>query len=178
MKTHTKMEHQSFRATVTSEVREGTFSIMPLDTKSAGYNDMMIVHTQKTEFQFENKTPATVESIREGIEIEVTTNGIMTMSLPPQINPLAIKILQPKFTFEANVLEVTEVIRVAPTETGEMPMGPEVIVRIAETSIINGDGKLVTIKDIKNNDELIIEYNGMMTRSLPPQINATKISIK
>lgn len=52
------------------------------------------------------------------------------------------------------------------------------MVRISkDTSVYNEDGKAIKTTQISTGDEVEVDYNGQVTKSLPPQIIAIKIQI-
>ena len=89
--------------------------------------------------------------------LTVYFNGAMTMSLPPQINA---GYAVPGYSIQGIVTEIAE---------DYLIIGEEL--EAVQVNLAEG----VLPEDVKTGDVIRVIYNGMMTRSLPPQIHATEI---
>lgn len=63
------------------------------------------------------------------------------------------------------------------TEDDENAFGVYLVITSEMTEYIGKDGAKINRSDIHENDVIEVLYNGMVTRSLPPHINAEKIII-
>ena len=119
--------------------------------------------------------------LKVGDNIEVEYDGIMMTSYPGQVFASNITVLdrsgsdtrnsddESAYKFNATVVEMADnSLTVTPDPESEEGKGNEkIIVNFPEDASY----------DIKNGDTIEIEYNGMMTRSIPPQISATNITL-
>lgn len=97
-----------------------------------------------------------------GVEIDVDSltvyfNGAMSMSLPPQIGA---GYVVPGYSLQGTVTEISD--------------GWLIIGEGMEAVQVNVEAELLP-EDMKVGDVIRVLYNGQMTRSLPPQINAGAI---
>ena len=136
------------------------------------------------------------EALEVGDRIEITYNGQVTRSLPPQIAALDINIIEraptaakqmksadisselgdDEFYMIADVIECDERLYVTVTES-EYAYGSYVIIVAPETVIEYADGASAAYADISVGASLYIVYSGQVMLSMPPQTVAHKIVI-
>lgn len=100
----------------------------------------------------------TVEYFKPGMQVEFNTNGIMALSLPPRVSALEFK--------EVNNL-MPLVIKVDKKDIGYLAT------IIDESSMYNNQKVIINGSDdvlLEVGKVYVVAYNGIMTRSIPPQI--------
>ena len=136
------------------------------------------------------------EALEVGDKIEITYNGQVTRSVPPQISALDINIVDRaptaakqmkssgstpeladnEFYMIADVIECSERLYVTVTES-EYAYGNYIIIVAPETVIEYADGASAAYTDISVGASLGIVYSGQVMLSMPPQTVAHKIVI-
>lgn len=171
------------------------------------YNKFLIVTASDGVKYRANVGPATVYA-RDGVEIakdalavgdriDITYNGQVTRSIPPQISALHISIIERapssaakqmkgsdtapelgdgEFYMLADVIECDERLYVSVTES-EYAYGNYIIIVAPETVIEYSDGTAATYESISLGDSLGIVYSGQVMLSMPPQTVAHRIVI-
>ncbi|WP_099191561.1 copper amine oxidase N-terminal domain-containing protein [Tepidibacter mesophilus] len=116
------------------------------------------------------------EDIKELSKITVYHDQKMTRSLPPIAN--AQKIVVANFNIkEGKISQITDVKNGKMFLIGNMNDGINFNIT-DETIIVNEDGKKLTTDDLTKGAEVEVYYGNIMTMSLPPITNATKVVVK
>ena len=68
-------------------------------------------------------------------------------------------------------------IEVTVTEDDESAFGVYLVMTSGRTKYIGKDGAKMSRSDLREKDVIEVEYNGQVTRSIPPHINALKIAV-
>ncbi len=130
-----------------------------------GYNGEMIARwNEETKIEDSLKPLIKPENL-----ITFTTNGIMTMSIPPQVILVSIDAILPGVVFEGTVSEVSDN---AITVDVTYPRTDKLIARIIpETAYAEG-----VSEDIEIGNTVRFETNGIMQPSEPAQINVIRFT--
>ncbi len=161
-----KNEVHKFEANIT-EINENKLTVSLNDNYDEGNSGETLIVIIPTDNNY---------NIKVGDNIEVEYDGIMMSSYPGQIVASNITVLdgsnlnnQTRYKFDATIVEITDnSLTVTPNpESKEGKVNKTIVVNLSKD----------VSYDVKNGDNIEIEYNGMMTRSIPPQISATNITL-
>lgn len=161
-----KNEVHKFEANIT-EINENKLTVSLNDNYDEGNSGETLIVIIPTDNNY---------NIKVGDNIEVEYDGIMMSSYPGQIVSSNITVLdgsnlnnQTRYKFDATIVEITDnSLTVTPNpESKEGKVNKTIVVNLSKD----------VSYDVKNGDNIEIEYNGMMTRSIPPQISATNITL-
>lgn len=118
--------------------------------------------------------------LKEGMKLDIEYDEAMTMSLPPQNSPVKVTVLAEDEPAEVEKVEGNaEITKVEEnTVVVEDEKLGEVVLHIGDdTEIILLDGKKGTVKDLKAEMDVVVEYGAVMATSLPPQNTPEKITV-
>lgn len=118
--------------------------------------------------------------LKEGMKLDIEYSEAMTMSLPPQNSPVKVTVLAENETVEPE--KATGNAKITKMEEGSVVVEDEklgeVVLHIGDdTKIILLDGKEGSVKDLKAEMDIVVEYGAAMTASLPPQNTPVKITV-
>ncbi|WFD09855.1 stalk domain-containing protein [Tepidibacter hydrothermalis] len=118
----------------------------------------------------------TVDALAKGVEVEVYYGNMMTMSLPPitSAKKVVVKSINVK---EGNISQITNVKNGMMFLVGNMNDGINFNIT-DKTSIVDEAGQNLSVDDLAKGTEVEVYYGNMMTASLPPITNATKVVVK
>lgn len=91
------MEDIKYTAHILNISDRGSILVNSEYASETGYHGDMVLHTSMTKLEDIEGNPVDVSYFKEGMWIMFITNGIMTMSLPPQLNPSFIKEIKASF---------------------------------------------------------------------------------
>ena len=111
---------------------------------------------------------ASLEELLPGCVIAVDYNGMMTRSIPAQITAARVSKAEVLETLQGTLVEITEEGLLM--ETGFM--GP-VLVKLGEETVLDG---FASLEELLPGRVIAVDYNGMMTRSIPAQITADRVT--
>lgn len=148
------------------------------------YGEVIVRIGENTEI-VANGESVTADKILAEQTLAVEFGPAITMSIPPQTTATKIEILN--LPVEEEITEAPGVVAVdvkitAIEEDGSLvvedPVQGEVIVRIADETVITKNGETATADELKEGIEISVVYADYMTMSLPPQTAAVSIAIK
>lgn len=145
------------RVKVISRLNENSIMVSAL----TGIKQDIVFHTRETVIKSDDGKTVDAENLAIGNILEATTNGVMTMSLPPQMSPLELIVVDSSEEFTGRVKEVNDGVYLVEW------MEQDALVRPQEDLEVSAEvGDLVCVR-----------FNGIMTRSMPPRINASDFSV-
>lgn len=153
------------------------------------YFGEVLVHVADETKISANGKEAALDIIAKDMLLSIEYNDMMTMSIPPQTTAISIEILNlPVEEDLDNVVNMEDLLEpvasvkvLSVNEEGSITVEDEVrgevIVWIAEETVITKNGETVSADEIKEGASLTIEYSEAMTMSIPPQTTAVSIVI-
>lgn len=102
------------------------------------------------------------------MHVVVETNGIVALSYPPRVFAQHLMKYDALIHFTARVLESTETLLVEDTQASSPYFGQKICVHLTPDQ---------QTQPYEVGSDVRILFNGMMTRSLPPQIQAIECTI-
>ncbi len=151
------------------------------------YGEVIVRIGENTEI-IANGESVTADMIAAEQLLAVEYGPAITMSIPPQTTAATIEILNLPVEEELEEApEASEAVAVdvkitAVEEDGSLvvedPVQGEVIVRIADETVITKNGEAASAEELKEGIEISVVYADYMTMSLPPQTAAVSIAIK
>ncbi len=171
-----------------------TVSVISVEGSDILVNDdyfgEVLVHTSEETKIYANGEAVAFEVIEKDQLLAIEYNDIMTMSIPAQTTAVEIEVLNlpveedsdniadledmPAPTASVKVISVNEEGSI----TVEDEVHGEVIVWIADETVITKNGETVSADEITADMALTIEYSDAMTMSIPPQTTAVSIVIE
>lgn len=145
-------------------------------------NTQLIVNISDDETEILDKdgNKIALEDIKAGDLVEVTHKPIMTMSIPPQTPGVKVQVIDKldapaldSVKAEGGILEVGE----TSITIGENGQATYIFHIDGETQIVDEAGAALSLADLKKGMDADVFYNGVLTRSIPPQGTADKIVV-
>lgn len=139
---------------------------------------------EETEIILADGEKGSVSDIKEGMALMVEYGAAMTMSLPPQNNPVKITVVEEVVVEELKVKgEITDAVvadnfgNIALTVKTENNVNEEMILIVSEeTEVTKGEEKMAA-KDLVKGVKIEATHSMAMTMSIPPQVSAISVNI-
>ena len=141
---------------------------------------------EETEIILADGEKGSVADIKEGMALTVEYGAAMTMSLPPQNNPVKITVKEAEEVVEEELKvkgEITDAVvadsfgNIALTVKTEDNANEEMVLIVSEeTKVTKGDAEM-TAKDLVKGVKIEATHSMAMTMSIPPQVSAISINI-
>lgn len=161
------LESMVYRGKVVSVAEDGSFEVAQLEGFDYG-QPSIIFHVDDNTKMLDNTTEITVDGF-----VEVTFNGILTRSLPPQATAETVTMLMPTaegMIQNGTIQSVEEVngtymVTIVPFTAPNNDMENLVILLVQEDALEH-----LTVEDLKEGTEVSAVTNGIAAMSLPPQM--------
>ena len=139
---------------------------------------------EETEIILADGEKGSVADIKEAMALMVEYGAAMTMSLPPQNNPVKITVVEEVVVEELKVKgEITDAVvadsfgNIALTVKTEDNVNEEMVLIVSEeTEVTKGEEKMAA-KDLVKGVKIEATHSMAMTMSIPPQVSAIKVNI-
>ena len=156
-----------------TQVGENTLSVVDFER-----GEVLLKISEETEITDAQGNKIALSDIDTSMQLEVVYGDTMTMSIPAQINAMKITVKEEL----ANVIKegtVTEIIKDEEGNIVQLILGEnEVALNVAaETAVKDADLNAKTLSDIAVGTQLRARTNGMVTRSIPPQMPTLEIMV-
>ncbi len=139
---------------------------------------------EETEIILADGEKGAVADIKEGMALMVEYGAAMTMSLPPQNNPVKITVVEEIVAEELKVKgEITDAVvadsfgNIALTVKTEDNVNEEMVLIVSEETEVTKGEKKMTAEDLVKGVKIEATHSMAMTMSIPPQVSAIKVSI-
>lgn len=110
------MQEQTYHAKVICVTDEGSVWVQPIPYRKDEYRDTMVLHTSHTKMYDRFGDPVNVQFFRKNQWVKFVTNEIMTLSLPPQLNPMVLLEQMPILEFIATVESIDKKVKLKITD--------------------------------------------------------------
>ncbi len=152
------------------------------------FGDVLVHIAEDTKISANGKEVA-LDIIAKDMLLSIEYNDIMTMSIPPQTTAIEVEVLnliaEEDFDNVVNMEDLLEPVAsvkvLSVNEEGSITVEDEVrgevIVWVAEETVITKGGETASVEDIKEGATITVEYSAAMTMSIPPQTTAVSIVI-
>lgn len=175
-------EKQEGKAVVKSVTEDEEYDYTAVLVEDEKLGEVQLNLGEESEIVLADGTKGTPAEIKEGMNLDIEYGEAMTMSIPPQNNPVKVTVLgedeeQPaeeeKVAGNAVISQIEEnKVTVADDKLGE------VVLNIGEdTKIVLLDGTEGTLSDLAADMDVVVEYGAAMTASLPPQNTPVSITV-
>ncbi len=139
---------------------------------------------EETEIILADGEKGSVADIKEGMALSVEYGAAMTMSLPPQNNPVKITVVEETVVEELKVKgEITDAAiadsfgNIALTIKTEDNANEEMVLIVSEETKVTKGEEEITAKDLVKGVKIEATHSMAMTMSIPPQVSAISVNI-
>ena len=149
------MDELTYHAKVIKVYEDGSILVMPVPFSKVDYRQEMRLLTGATKMydRFGQRVDATY--FRKNQWIKFITNGIMTMSLPPQLNPTILYEHIPMLEFEAEILEMNHHITLKVVDDcGSFVSGNLKLNFFEEPIVFDSEDQILEMKDLSVHDKV------------------------
>lgn len=149
------MEEIIYHAKVKRVNKDGSILVQPVRFSDNDYPDEMLLHLSHTKMYDRFGEKLNVNTLRKNQWVKFITNGIMTMSLPPQLNPSILYEHIPMLEFEAEIKEINEKLTLEVLDDcGSFVEGKLKLSFFDEPIIFDQGQNEVKLRDVKVNDRV------------------------
>lgn len=147
------MKEQTYHARVIEVREDGLVLVDPMPYTSDDYQGTMALHTDLTKMYDRFGEKVDVTYFRKNQWVKFVTDGIMTMSLPPQLNPTVLHEQMPMIQFIADIKSIGQKIEMQVTNNlGSFMDGPYNLSFFDQAIVFDSSKNQLKIEDLKPND--------------------------
>lgn len=149
------MEEMTYHAKVIEVKDDGSLRVSPVPFSEKEYQDEMVLHTSNTKMYDRFGKNVDSSYFKKNQWVKFITNGIMTMSLPPQLNPSILYEHIPMVEFEAKIIDCNDKITVKVTDDcGSFVKGKLKLRFFDEPVIFNQEKEVLSMDDLEVEDKI------------------------
>lgn len=149
------MKEQTYHARVIEVTKEGLVLVEPKPYTLDDYQGTMALHTNQSRMYDRFGDKVDVTYFRKNQWVKFISNGVMTMSLPPQLNPTVLHEQMPMIQFIADIKAVGKEIEMhVSNNLGSFIEGEQSLSFFDQTIIFDSNNKKLNLEDLKPNDSV------------------------
>lgn len=149
------MEEITYHAKVVSVHEDGSMIVSPIPFSKDDYQGEMYLHTRETKIYDRFGDYIDSSYFKKNQWVKFVFNGVMTMSLPPQLNPTILYEHVPLIEFEAKILKLNHQITLQVTNNlGSFVSGVLELSFFDEPIIFNDANTALTTQDLQISDTI------------------------
>lgn len=171
------MEDQVYHAKVIRVSKEGSVWVMPTAYTRDSYRDTMVLHTSHTNMYDRFGDPVEVGFFKKNQWVKFVTNGVMTMSLPPQLNPMVLHEQMPIIEFVAEIKAINHKFELHVVDSlGSFIEGDITMGFFDEPVIFNQNQEKIKLDSLKPTDKVMV-YAVASFITKEPLIEITRLEL-